>query len=140
MATTAHSLGPGQLTIGETGSGQEFGGQVTTCTIEPDFNQDDDTPVLDGGVVAGDLTESWSLSGEFLQDYSANSLILWCADHSGEEMAFTFKPRKDQPLQATGTLTVRAVPFGGDVKTRNTSEFEFSIVGTPKITATTAGE
>lgn len=135
MATTAHALGPGQITIGETGSGQEFGGQVTTCSLEPDYDQDDATHVLDGGTVAGDLTETWSLTGEFLQDYTADSLVLWCAEHSGEELPFTFRPRTDQPLQATGVLTVRAVPFGGDVKKRNTSEFEFTVTGVPAINA-----
>jgi len=133
----SHTLGPGILTFGDTGSAQEFGGSVTTCTVAPEFDQEDDVPVLSGEVVAGELTETWTLSGEFLQSYDSESLLLWCKENSGKEMPFKFRPRKDQPLQADGKVTIRATPMGGDVKTRTTSEFEFKCVGVPEYSAAT---
>lgn len=131
----SHTLGPGTLTFGETGTEQEFGGSVTTCTLTPEFDQEDNVPVLSGDTIAGELTETWTLGGEFLQSYDSESLLLWCKTNSGKELPFKFRPRADQPLQASGVVTVRATPIGGDVKTRTTSEFEFVCVGIPDVTA-----
>lgn len=134
----SQSLGPGTLTFGETGTEQEFGGSVTTATLTPEFDQGDAIPVLSGDSIPGELTETWTLGGEFLQTYDAESLLLWCKDNSGSQLPFVFKPRADQPLEATGVVTVRATPIGGDVKTRTTSEFEFVCVGIPDVTAVVA--
>lgn len=131
----SHTLGPGTLTFGEHGSEQEFGGSVTTCTLTPEFDQGDNTPVLSGDTIAGELTETWTLGGEFLQSYDSESLLLWCKINSGKELPFVFKPRADQPLTASGIVTIRATPIGGDVKTRTTSGFEFVCVGVPDVNA-----
>lgn len=129
MTTTAHRLGPGQLTFGETASEQEFGGQVTAVTLTPEVEEGDSIPVLDGGEVVDEGDTTWTLTGSFLQEFTTDSLIKWCHQNAGQQLPFVFRPRSDSALEATGTVTIRAVPFGGDVRTRNTSEFTFPVVG-----------
>ena len=126
MATvTVHKLGPGQLTFGETGSPTEFGVRVSKATLTPEVEEGDERAVLSGDIVADDAELKWKLEGELYQDYSAQSLIKWCLDNNGKVLAFTFRARSDQPLTATGNAKIRPVAYGGEVKNRNTSEFEF---------------
>lgn len=134
MAVKAQALGPGTLDIGETGTLQSFASQITNAVLEPSFDAEDNITVLSGEEVAGEETESWVLKGTFLQEYGVGNLLQWCFDNSGTELVFTFKPRTDGALEATGNLVVRAVAVGGDVKTKNTAEFEFKLVGRPVIT------
>lgn len=132
-------LGPGLLTLGETGTPKEFGTQVSETTLTPEYDSDDPINVLSGDEYAGDETETWLLSVVLYQDYTAESLHLWLYQNAGEEVPFTFVPSKAGALQATGTVKVRAASLGGEVKTRNTSEVEFPVVGRPVIDATYAG-
>lgn len=133
MATTAQKLGPGLLTFGDTGTTQEFGSQVTKCTLEPKFDEGDPIPVLSGDEVPGDDTETASLKGEFLQEYSMASLLAWCRTNSGETLPFTFRPNLAGALAVKGEATIRAVTIGGDVKAKNTAEFEFPVKSTWSI-------
>lgn len=133
-------LGPGLLTLGETGTPKEFGTQISEGTLTPEYDADDPISVLSGDEYAGDETENWLLSIVLYQDYSAESLNLWLYENSGLEVPFTFVPSKDGALQAQGTLKVRASSIGGEVKKRNTSDVEFPVVGRPTIDANyTAG-
>lgn len=129
MATIAASqLGPGTLTIGETGTPQEFASQLTACTLEPSFDTGDSTPVLSGDEIPGDTTESASLKGTMLQDYSGmNSTLVYCRTNSGQQLPFKFVPATSGGLGISGTLTMRSVSTGGDVKKKNTSDFEWPV-------------
>lgn len=129
MAVKTQKLGPGVLRFGETASEQEFSSQVTSVLIEPDFDSEDNIPVLSGEEVPGDETETYVLSGEFLQEYSMESLLVWCKANSGTVLPFTFTPNSSAGFSVTGSVIIRAVAIGGDVKTSNTSEFEFPGVG-----------
>ncbi|MFB9775381.1 hypothetical protein [Brevibacterium otitidis] len=130
MAVKADQLGPGILKFGTTGSEGEFSSQVTKVELAPEFDQDDNIPVLSGEEVAGDSTESYTLTGEFLQDYSGmTSLLVWCKKHAGKQMKFEYVPSKSGGLKITGECVIRPVKIGGDVKKRNTTEFEFKGVG-----------
>lgn len=130
MAIKSTKLGPGRLTFGETGTPTEFGSQITNARIEPSYDSEDPIPVLSGEELAGDETATYVLAGTFLQDYTGmSSLIVWCKENEGAVLPFTFVPSTDGGLQATGTVKIRAVTAGGDVKTRNTSDFEFPGVG-----------
>lgn len=128
-------LGPGLLTIGETGTPKEFGAQVSELSLAPEYDSDDPISVLSGDEYAGDETEAWTLTITLYQDYTANSLDLWLFDNAGSELPFTFVPSKDGVLQAKGTVKVRAGSIGGEVKKRNTSEVELPVVGRPTLTA-----
>lgn len=130
MAIKADKLGPGHLTFGETGSPTEFGSQVTKCELAPEVEDGDTVGVLSGEEITDGETETYKLTGEFYQDYSGmTSLIVWCKTNSGIAVPFTFIPVDDSALAARGTVRVRPVKFGGEVKKRNTTEFEFIGVG-----------
>lgn len=128
-------LGPGLLTLGETGSPKEFGAQVSESTLSPEYDSDDPISVLSGDEYAGDETEAWTLAIVLYQDYTAESLHLWLYENAGEEVPFTFVPSKQGALQAKGTVKVRAASIGGEVKARNTSDLELPVVGRPTLSA-----
>lgn len=129
MAVKTQKLGPGVLRFGETASAQEFASQVTTVTLTPEFDAEDPVPVLSGEEVPGDETETYTIAGEFLQEFSMESLLVWCKANSGTVLPFVFTPNTNSGFTVTGSALIRAVAIGGDVKTSNTSEFEFPGVG-----------
>jgi len=128
-------LGPGLLTLGETGTSKEFGTQVSEATLSPEYDSDDPISVLSGDEYAGDETEAWTLAVVLYQDYTAESLHLWLYQNAGEELPFTFVPSKAGAIQAQGVAKIRAASIGGEVKTRNTSDLELPVVGRPTLTA-----
>lgn len=131
MTVKASRLGPGHLTLGAAGSLQEFGSQVTKMELAPEYDDGDIVTVLSGEELAEDDAESWKLSGEFYQEHSMTGLVAWCKANSGQVLPFTFIPEDDADFKVTGTCKVRAVKLGGEVKKRNTTEFEFPCVGIP---------
>jgi hypothetical protein len=124
-------LGPGSLTIGEPGSEKEWGAEVTACTLTPSYTTGDAPPTLDGGELAGDDTETWALSGSVFQSYDLDSLHDWCFEHRKEQQPFVFVPNTDHARSYSGVIKIRALSVGGDVKTRNRSDFEFPLIGEP---------
>ena len=136
MAVESHTLGPGQLTLGATGDERQFGAATRSATVIPSAEEGDTLPVLNGDEVKDEGTESWTLEGSVLQAYDLDSLIAWCAENSGTEMPFKYQARADKPLTVTGVCMVRAIAYGGEVKTRNTSDFKFSIIGKPSFGST----
>ena len=135
MPATSHKLGPGLLTFGEAGDAAEFGVNVTNVTLEPETDQEDDIVTLSWDTVAGDTTDSATIKGEMLQSFDKDSLLLWAHNHHLEVLPFVFKPVQTQALKATGNVQITRVGFGGDVKKRNTSDFEFKIIGDYDLTA-----
>lgn len=131
MAVESHTLGPGQLTLGEVASEREFGTAIRNARVVPSATEGDTLVVLSGDETSDEGTETWTLEGTVLQSYDAQSLIKWCADNSGTDVPFTYVARNDEDLSVTGTVKVRAIAYGGDVKTRNTSDFNFKLVGKP---------
>lgn len=131
MAVESHTLGPGQLTLGATGDERQFGAATRSASVIPSAEEGDTLPVLNGDEVKDEGTESWTLEGSVLQAYDLDSLIAWCAENSGTEMPFKFQARSDKPLTVTGVCKVRAIAYGGEIKTRNTSDFKFSLIGPP---------
>lgn len=122
----AHQLGPGQLTLGNIGSPVEWGAQLTKMELIPDTKTDDPTPLVDGSEAPGDSTTTWTLSGEFLEDYSATGIIQWCFDNKDSSLPFTFIPNSGQALKAAGNIKVTPVGMGGEAKKTSKRTFEFS--------------
>lgn len=131
MAVTAHKLGPGVLTLGDSGTLKEFTSQVTNARWTPSVDQEDPIDVLSGEQIADDPDISSVIAGTFLQEYGAEALVTWCWEHRGEVLPFSFQPRSDAALTISGECQVLPVEVGGDVKTRNTSDFEFPVIGDP---------
>ncbi|MFF5793963.1 hypothetical protein ACFY5D_18115 [Paeniglutamicibacter sp. NPDC012692] len=140
MAIKSHKLGPGFLKFGETASLQEFGSQCTAVKLEPSVDEEDNIPVLSGEELEGDETESYMLTGSFLQDYGGmTSLLVWCKTNAGKVLPFEFTPSTAGGLTIKGSVKIRAVAIGGDVKTRNTTDFEFKGIGDWVPSAVPAG-
>ncbi|MDO5618022.1 hypothetical protein [Kocuria sp.] len=135
MAGTTNKLGPGILEIGATGTLQQFAGRTTKVELTPEIDEGDALPYLDG-TEEQDETEKWTLSGEFVQSFATGDLSVWCNTNKGKQLPFTFVPSQAGKVQAKGTLTVRPVKIGGDVKTKASTEFEFPLVGNPTISDT----
>lgn len=130
MTIKSSKLGPGRLTFGDTGTKTEFGSQCTAVQIEPEVDESDEIHVLSGETVDGEDTETYKLTGTALQDYSGmTSWIVWCKTNAGKTLPFSFVPDSAGGLEVTGTVKIRSVKFGGDVKERNTSDFEFKGIG-----------
>lgn len=136
MAVTAHKLGPGTLTLGETATLKDFTSQVTNARWTPSVDQEDPIPVLSGEELADDPDFTSVLAGTFLQEYGVEALVKWCYDNRGVVVPFTFTPRTDSALSISGSCQVLPVEVGGDVKTRNSSDFEFPVIGDPTFDAT----
>lgn len=134
MPVKSDKLGPGVLTFGETASAEEWAGQLTKCLVEPKTETEDPIPTLSGEELAGDTTDTAELSGTILQSYDRDSLLLWAHTHHGETMPFKFVPNAGAELQVTGNVQVQRLSIGGDVKTRNTSDFTYTIIGDYELT------
>lgn len=132
MTVTAHRLGPGSLKIGETGTPQEFAAQMTNGRLSPSLNEEDAITVLSGEELSGDDTISWVLAGTLLQSYEKAGLLHYCYVNRLTELPFDFVPSTaDSDYGWKGTVKIVPLEVGGDVKTRNTSDFEFKVIGEP---------
>lgn len=134
MPVKSDKLGPGVLSFGETASASEWSSQITKCTVEPKTDSEDPIPVLSGEEIDGDDTDTAELTGTVLQSYDLDSLLKWSHDHHGETISFRFQPNRAAGLEVRGSVKIRRLSIGGDVKTRNTSDFAFPIVGDYTLT------
>ena len=94
------TLGPGKLTITDTGKGRDFSAQVTKVQLAASNNTDDPINFLDGSQDTSTSTD-WTLEGTIVDDFDADNLSAWCFDHAGEQMPF--------------------------VKSKNTNDFSFPV-------------
>lgn len=131
MPIKSQKLTKGLLTIGETGTPTEWGGQVRAVSLAAEYDKEDDIPVLSGEKLAGDETKTETLSGTVLDDYSATgSIFTFSKENEGSELPFIWEPNSvDGGLRVTGKIKMRQISIGGDVDTRNENDFEFPIVG-----------
>ena len=125
MPVVTHQLGPGQLTFGTAGTAKEFGAAVKSCRLTPEASDGETISVLSGDEFVDAGAETWTLEGTIFQSYDAQSLLLWANTNSGNTMPFTFIPATGQKVKAAGNVLIRSLSVGGDVKTRNTSDFKF---------------
>lgn len=129
-------LGPGTLTIGETGTPIDISCLVNNAVISADKNQGDSTTKLCGTVKPGAVTYEYSISGNMDTDVADDAgFFALSQEQAGKELAYTFTPSSDAGTSATGTLIVDPLDFGGDTAGETmTSDFEFSLVGQPTYT------
>lgn len=125
MPIKSKQLGPGSLKFGETATPREFASQLRKAELDPKVEDGDTLPVLSGEELTEDDTIEWSLGGSLLQDYDADSLEMWCWEHQGQWIPWLFTPNNDGTQSWKGEAKIRPIKIGGDVKTRNTSDFTF---------------
>ena len=119
------TLGPGSLTIGNPGSQQTFAADCTNVALTPDTSTDDELNFLDGHTEAGEQTVTWTLEGTIKEDFSMTGLAVWCFQHQGQQLPFTFVPSTSGDVKWQGVVQVAPVGVGGDVKTKNDQDFSF---------------
>jgi hypothetical protein len=130
-------LGPGTLTIGETGTEIDVSCLVNGARISPTKDQKDATQKLCGTKVPGAVTYTAALTGnvDIDPETGASGLFALSWASPGTQQAFTFVPNTAEGTSAAGTLVIDPLDFGadayGDVLT---SDFEFQIVGTVTFT------
>lgn len=133
------TLGPGSLKIGDTDSEQDFSADVTNTALEPSTDTEDPDNFLDGHSEGGSQTESWTLTGSVKEDFSMDGLQVWCNQHSGEELPFTFIPNTSGTVQWKGKVTIASIQIGGDVKSKNANDFSFAATGVKPSAYTSSG-
>lgn len=130
------NLGPGELTLGATGSLLDVSCRVNNAKIAPSKDQQDTTTKLCGTEVAGAVTYTFALSGNVDVDLAySDGLAAFCWENAGTVVPFSFTPNTDAGAIATGSLVVDPLDFGGDdYGAPMTSDFEFTCEGKPTIT------
>jgi hypothetical protein len=130
------TLGPGELTIGTTGSPIDVSCLINNAKIAADKDKADDTTKLCGTVVPGKTTYTFTLSGNIDTDVDDPAGFFALTQASpGSVQDFTFTPNTDAVTAAAGQLVIDPLDFGADEEGDPlTSDFEFSIVGVPTYT------
>lgn len=76
----------------------------------------------------------WALTLTFWSDWRVNGISDFLMENDGEDVAFELEHHPDIPAEHTiwtGTLRVKAPNVGGEVKTTETQEANFQIIGKP---------
>lgn len=134
MPANSTRLGPGTLTIGDTGTPFDASCQLSNGVVAWDKDKDDDIRVLCGDTVAGATTYSSTFSGTFLQDLADEAgLVAYTWENKGLAVPFEFVPNTEAGATVTGTLTIDPLDVGsdGDYGAVMDSDFEWDIVGEP---------
>ena len=128
-----YKLGPGELTIGATGTEVDVSCLINNAVISMSKDEGDTTTKLCGTVVPGAVTYTYTLGGNVDHDITDPAgLFAMSQEQAGEQIAFTFTPSTEAGTSATGTLVIDPLDFGGDeTGVVMASDFEFSLVGAP---------
>lgn len=133
MSVRSDKLGPGTIVFGDIGSPVDFATQARNVRVDFNIDEEDALPVLSGDELPGDANETATLAGTMLQSYGLDDFAVYCHVNANAVVPFEFRPRNDRALGLKGECVLRRVSIGGDVKTRNETEFEFPIVGIPDL-------
>lgn len=135
------NLGPGELSIGATGTPIDVSCLVNNAVIAATKDQGDSTTKLCGTVKPGAVTYEYALSGNVDTDIDDPAgLFALSQANPGQEYEYTFTPSTEAGTTATGTLIIDPLDFGGDeMGALMNSDFEFSLVGPPVYTIGAGG-
>lgn len=115
--------------------GSEFQAQVSTWKL----NNDTDDPktvyvFATGEEFAEDADPAYSLDVTFYSDWRSNGISDYLWQHDGQDVTFQLDHHPDiaaEHVRWNGTLHIKAPSVGGDVRTTETTEVKFLIIGTP---------
>lgn len=125
------TLGPGSLKIGETASVREWAGDLTKSALTPNTSSEDPMPLLDGSNLDGEDTTSWTFDGTLVDSFNFDSLQNFCIANAGKVLPFVWTPNNAGGTDYSGSLKIRPIAIGGDVKKKNTNDFSFPLIGNP---------
>lgn len=127
-APTDSRLGAGTLTLGTT----DFGAQISNVILSPSHDKADGTPTLGDPTPTPEVTTTWTLKGNAIQDWEDSAgIVEYLRANNNTEVPFVWEPNSANGVSYTGDVKVYAVEIGGDVATQNVSAFEFDVVGDP---------
>ena len=133
MPVQAQTMGPGTFSIGSVGTPLDLTAQVTSLKVTPSAEAEDSVTTLSGETLAGERNYSWTVSGTLIQDLTEDGMFDYTWTNAGDQVPFTFTPSTAAGRSVTGTLIVDPLELGGDVKKKNTTDFEWAVVGQPVL-------
>lgn len=146
MAIVESRLLEGTLTVGTAPDDMDLSCQITNVRYTSSYSDDGDAveTLCGDKIAAGEKNDGGSLEGTFIQDWTAPanaSIIAYLMAHDLEEMPYTYTPN---PAGSTYSGKVRIkLPsefLGGDVNTRLTSDFAWTVTSwPPTVTPPTGG-
>lgn len=136
--TRAQKLGPGTLTIGETGSDLDLSCQMTEVSITWENDESDPVHVLCGGIVPGDDTFTATLEGVAYQDMTEAGIVEFSWSNKGSVVPFLFEPIDGASV--VGQVKVLPIDLGGEINVKNTSDLSWPCIGEPVFTAAPADD
>lgn len=139
MALKSFKMGDGTFKLGPAGA-QDASCQITNLRVEcsESVQTTDAVPVLCGEELPqeDDVTLSWQLSGNVVQDIAAADLVAYTWSNASDEVAFEFVPNTVAARKVSGTVRIVPLTLGGDVKSTPRADFTWQIIGTPVLAAT----
>lgn len=145
MSTTTDgtgTLGPGTLSIGETGTAIDVSCLVNNVAIVPDISEGDTKTMLCGTSKRAADTITWALSGNVDVDAGLSAgffALTW--QHIGEIVPFTFTPSTAVGTTVAGNLKLAPLELGADNYGEFlNSDFEFGLDNFDPATAVTYGD
>jgi hypothetical protein len=139
MPASSVRLGPGTLQLGDVATLMDASCQLANGVVAWDKDAEDPITVLCGDTVAGSVTYSATLSGNFLQDLLLeDGLVAWTWANKGVAVPFTYTPNTAAGATVTGSVVVDPLDVGSDEDygAVMTSDFEWDIVGEPVLSWT----
>lgn len=137
LSAAATATGAGvAAAITPTGGEQDFSCQITNAVVAWSDETGDPISVLCGDEEEGDVTWSATLSGSVVQDpgtEAVDGMVQWTWENKGRKFPALFIPSNTAMKQVVGSLVVKPLDFGGEVKTTATSDFEWAYVGEPVL-------
>jgi len=135
------TLGPGTLTIGETGTEIDVSCLVNNVSIVPDISEGDEKTMLCGTTKRSADTISWAISGNVDVDAGEEAgffALTW--NNIGEVVPFTYTPNTELGTVVTGNLKLAPLELGADnYGDFLNSDFEFALDNFDPKTAVTYG-
>lgn len=128
----SQKLGPGELYLGETGSGLDISCQMTETSITWENDESDSVATLCGGTVPGDDNFTATLEGVAYQDMLAGGIVDWTWSNKGTIVPFRFVPIDG--AEVVGQVKVLPVNLGGTANQKNTSDISWTCIGEPDFT------
>jgi hypothetical protein len=145
MATTTDgtgTLGPGVLSIGETGTLIDISCLVNNAAIEPDVSEGDEKTMLCGTSKRSADTITWALSGNVDVDAGKSTgffALTW--NSPGAVVPFTFTPSTEVGTTVSGNLKLVPLRLGADeYGSYLDSDFEFPLDNFDPTTAVEYGD
>jgi len=127
-------FGPGELSIGVTGTEIDASCLVNSLTITHNTDKQDDTTKLCGTVVPGAVTFTYTLEGnlDIDPDAGAAGLFALSQDAAGSVQPFTYIPNTADGTTASGELMIEPLDFGADEYGATlASDLAWGVIGKP---------